>query len=201
MAPTIAPREANDGFMRSDITFIIIIVSVAIVSMAMMAFLISCIVRRRKAQKYEQAPNPNPNPYITKEQKAKQRKFSDLETMEEVEIQRQEMIYKSLATRASPRTLHHRHSEENDDNDDNVDTEVPRKSLRSEWKEWEANIQRDRSISLDSHPGLDLFGGSCSLLTPTPSRAGSPSRHPLVARNFMSPPPPTLHRIPDKRET
>ena len=89
----------------------------------------------------------------------KARNTSQEDAEEHRELQRQFMIRKSLASRTTSRTESRmerdsreatRSSSDYDSEDDNLRPA----SLMSDWKEFEANIQRERSASLEKHPSL-----------------------------------------------
>jgi len=89
----------------------------------------------------------------------KSRNASQEDAEEHQELQRQFMIRKSLASRTTSRTESRvenetrkvlRSSSDYDSGDDNLRPA----SLMSDWKEFEANVQREPSASLESHPSL-----------------------------------------------
>ncbi|KAL6403272.1 hypothetical protein AUP68_12612 [Ilyonectria robusta] len=70
--------------------------------MALLAFLVSCLVKKNP-QDTEEDPKSFKT-FMTKSKGAKKRKMSDADKEDEEDVQRQIMIRKSLASRASSRT-------------------------------------------------------------------------------------------------
>ncbi|KAH7328736.1 hypothetical protein B0I35DRAFT_473410 [Stachybotrys elegans] len=70
--------------------------------------------------------------------------------LDQDEVQRQDLIRKSLASRpssvSSAETL-------NDENEQAIDREN-RQSYKSEWKSWEAGVALERAVSLEQHPAF-----------------------------------------------
>ncbi|KAM7200636.1 hypothetical protein V8F33_003841 [Rhypophila sp. PSN 637] len=102
----------------------------------------------------------------------------------EDEQQRKAMIRKSLATR-SMNSLESQFSRTSS----RIETEFfemeeeETANLRDDWKEWEARVQRERTLSGEQHPLAP------ELAIPRPTRSRSPSRGPLLGQQAPSPPP------------
>ncbi|OBS26661.1 hypothetical protein FPOA_00603 [Fusarium poae] len=96
------------------------------------------------------------------------------------------MIRKSLQSRASSRTT----ARPEDNNNYETEEEDSSTSLRTDWKAYEADIQRNKSTLMRSHPGVDR--------TRIQTRAGSSSSRPLPqsfgssSTNPYSPTSPTM---------
>jgi hypothetical protein len=106
----------------------------------------------------------------------KKRTKSGLEKTDKEDYQRSSIIRKSLQSRASSRATMRP--------EDNYDTEEEDEdratSLRTDWKAYEADIQRNKSTLMRSHPGVDRAriqnrGGSSR---PPPQSFGSSSSNP-----------------------
>jgi hypothetical protein len=91
---------------------------------------------------------------------------SGLSKTDDQNHQRSNMIRKSLQSRASSRTTGR------PQDNDNYDTEEEDSStsLRTDWKAYEADIQRNKSTLMRCHPGVDR--------TRIQTRAGSSSSRP-----------------------
>lgn len=152
MAPFIISRDTqNGGLLESEIATIVVAVSIVVIVTVIIVSFISCIVRRRKTRKYEQAPNPTQ--YPTGPEQARQ-KLPGLSRTNHEEIQRQAIISKSLAARHPARPLH-RLSLVNEEEEERNEMKRKSNGLRKGWKDWEASMRGDRSVLLDSHPGID----------------------------------------------
>lgn len=115
----------------------------------------------------------------------KKRTKSDLEKVEEEDHQRQIMIRKSLQSRASSRATDR---VEFDDGDTEEEERNP--GLKSDWKAYEADIQRNRSKLMRIHPGVDR----------SRARAGSSSKRPQpypFPSSSANPQSPTLSITPE----
>jgi hypothetical protein len=102
----------------------------------------------------------------------KKRTKSGLSKSDNEDHQRSIMIRKSLQSRASSRATGR-------PGDDNYDTEEEDSStsLRTDWKAYEADIQRNKSTLMRSHPGVDR--------TRIQTRGGSSSSRPQP-QSFLS---------------
>ncbi|KPM43878.1 hypothetical protein AK830_g2681 [Neonectria ditissima] len=168
--------------------------------MAILAFLVSCLVKKRQDAPEDDDPKTFMT-FMTKNKK--QRKMSDLDKFGEDDAQRQIMIRKSLASRASSRTttttrnskgkapLEAEDLEDDDDDDDEeLDNERSSDSLKTDWKAYEADLQRNRSVLIRRHPGVDRSSTGGSSTTPlSPISPTSPTL-PMSPTSPMSSMPP-----------
>ncbi|KAF7544751.1 hypothetical protein G7Z17_g9694 [Cylindrodendrum hubeiense] len=174
--------------------------------MAILAFLVSCLVKKNR-QDQDQDEDPRSfKTFMTKSKAAKKRKMSDADKEDDEDIQRQVMIRKSLASRASSRTTNRvskgkapqRDGDDDDDDDDDEDDEEQpvnnRKpnSLKTDWKAYEADLQRNRSVLIRRHPGVDRSAGGSSTTPLSPISATSPtSPTSLMSSTFSASPRPS----------
>jgi hypothetical protein len=96
-----------------------------------------------------------------------------------VDVQREVLIRKSLASRHGSITS----SPTNSATDDDIETEE-RQDMRTDWKEWEARIHHERSTSSESHPALGRSSNEPEDLTIHPALrqvSSSPGWRPLNA--------------------
>ncbi|RSL49233.1 hypothetical protein CEP54_012514 [Fusarium duplospermum] len=117
----------------------------------------------------------------------KKRTKSEVGKVEEEDHQRQIMIRKSLQSRASSRATD-RVREDFDDGDTEEEERNP--GLKSDWKAYEADIQRNRSKLMRCHPGVDR----------SRARAGSSSKRPQPypsPSSSANPQSPTLSSTPE----
>lgn len=114
--------------------------------------------------------------------------------IEQVDHQREIIIRKSLASRASssgtfrlaPDAPQHQ-TQPHDYDDTDEDTQA---GLRCDWKAFEADLQRNRSTLIRRHPGVDHS-------TATNSQSSSSYRHfDSIASSSRSPPLSNTHRSP-----
>ncbi|KAF5021822.1 hypothetical protein F66182_6115 [Fusarium sp. NRRL 66182] len=104
----------------------------------------------------------------------KKKSNSDLDRMDQQDSQRLSMIRKSLQSRASSRATM-RPDEYNYDTEEEDDS----KSLRTDWKAYEADIQRNKSVLMRSHPGVDRTrAAGSSSQRPQPQSFESSSTNP-----------------------
>lgn len=199
MAPLIERENTDDSnALREHKTTrtVWVVVSVAVVSLAFLTVVAIVGIKWYKGRVCNDAVNKNP--YIAKKEISRRRNMSDLDRFEEEELQRQFMIRKSLASRTSSWTdsrLYETVSEEQHD----MAEEDRFGNLRSDWKEWEAKLQRERSRSCESHPAVDPSTKSrANLAVPAPARADSPSRRMNRSPTPRPAPSPALPRIPSK---
>ena len=107
----------------------------------------------------------------------KKRTKSGLSKPDTEDYQRSIMIRKSLKSRVSSRATGRPEDENYDTEEEDSNT-----SLRTDWKAYEADIQRNKSTLMRSHPGVDRTriqtrGGSSSS-RPLPQSFGSSSTNP-----------------------
>lgn len=177
MAPQLVVRAGNaldhlDNGIKAWVIVLICLVSVVIV--AVIIYL--AIIYYNKRQDYKSVPQrtlPNPNQDFSRKRKT----LNSDRLGEEQELQRRSMIQKSLAERTSSQ-IDNRLSQMSND-----DWEAHRSrpgSVINDWKEYEANIYRERSRSPENHPELQhpLLRSQepCPLAAPSPIMAGAP-RH------------------------
>ncbi|KAJ3523161.1 hypothetical protein NM208_g12559 [Fusarium decemcellulare] len=152
--------------------------------MAILAYLYSWVKPRQNRQE-EQHSNKSFTSFMTKKRRTK----SDLSKADDEHSQRQIMIRKSLQSRASSRATDRICDEfENDGCDTEEEDRNP--GLKSDWKAYEADIQRNRSTLMRSHPGVDRSGRV---------RAGPSSRRPQrysYGSSSTGPQSPTLSSTP-----
>ncbi|RSL76704.1 hypothetical protein CEP51_009719 [Fusarium floridanum] len=128
----------------------------------------------------------------------KKRTKSDVVKVEEEDHQRQIMIRKSLQSRASSRATD-RVTEDYEDGDTEEEERNP--GLKSDWKAYEADIQRNRSTLMRCHPGIDrsrVRAGSSSKRPqpypyPSPSSSANP-QSPTLSITPESPASPGIGR-------
>lgn len=173
---------------------ICIVATLASAAMALLAFLVSCLVKKNP-QDTEEDPKSFKT-FMTKSKGAKKRKMSDADREDEEDVQRQIMIRKSLASRASSRTTTRvsqgkapQEEDEKDDSEEDSEEDRPtnkhnQDSLKTDWKAYEADLQRNRSVLIRRHPGVDRSGGSSSKAPLSPITATSPTS----PTSHMSPP-------------
>ncbi|KAK7422615.1 hypothetical protein QQZ08_009421 [Neonectria magnoliae] len=174
--------------------------------MAILAFFISCLVKKRQDAPEDDDPKSFVN-FMTKTKGAKKRKMSDLDKVDGDDIQRQIMIRKSLASRASSRTTTTTRKSkgkgpleaegmDDDDDTEKLDNERISDSLKTDWKAYEADLQRNRSVLIRRHPGVDRSNIDGSVTTPlsplSPISPTSPTSPTSPMSSISSPPPMSL---------
>ncbi|KAH7171030.1 hypothetical protein EDB81DRAFT_188105 [Dactylonectria macrodidyma] len=192
--------------------------------MAILAFLVSCLAKkgRQDLEEEEEEQHKSFKSFMTmsKTKSAKKRKISDADKEDQDDIQRQVMIRKSLASRASSRTTDRvgkgkvpveddedEDDEEKDDDEEEEEEHTDRHrpgGLKTDWKAYEADLQRNRSVLIRRHPGVDRSGGGSSTTPLSPITATSPtsptSQTSLISPTFsLSPrpsPAPRQHTFP-----
>ncbi|KAH7163144.1 hypothetical protein B0J13DRAFT_30686 [Dactylonectria estremocensis] len=180
--------------------------------MAILAFLVSCLVKKSRQDTEEEEPKSFKSfMTMSKSKNAKKQKMPDADKEDQDDIQRQVMIRKSLASRASSRTTNRGskgkapmedgdEEEDEEKDDDEEDEEEPARGrhpagLKTDWKAYEADLQRNRSVLIRRHPGVDRSGGGSSMtpLSPiiatTPTSPTSPTS--LISPTISSPPRPS----------
>lgn len=185
--------RGNDNSKHLSPTLICVIVVSIIASMSIITFIVAWFTIRCRRRHDEEAPNLKEDE--DKAEKTFRRKTADLDRLEEEELQRQVMIRKSLASRTSLRTSSQIYE------DEEPEAERP-KSLRMDWKKWEAGIQHQRSLSTETHPGIDPTSRHTinSFATPTYSRSGSPAGLPLLDSMPQLPVPSRTVSSSDRRQ-
>lgn len=145
---------------------------------------------------------------MNKGKSAKKRKMSEVDKVDDDDVQRAVMIRKSLASRASSRTTAMDKGkgiapldDENtngidDDSEEDLDGERNSASLKSDWKAYEADLQRNRSVLIRRHPGIDRSPASASTapLTSISSTPSTTPTTPMTPMTTMSLPSTTSHR-------
>ncbi|KAI8718939.1 hypothetical protein NCS52_00674000 [Fusarium sp. LHS14.1] len=144
--------------------------------MAILSYLYSW-VKPRQSRQDEQSKTFT---FIGKKKRTK----SDIPKVDEEEDhQRQIMIRKSLQSRASSRATDRVEFEDGD-----TEEEEHNPGLKSDWKAYEADIQRNRSKLMRIHPGVDR----------SRARAGSSSKRPQpYPSSSANPQSPTLSITPE----
>ncbi|KAM5355926.1 hypothetical protein ACJ41O_002572 [Fusarium nematophilum] len=146
--------------------------------MAILAYLISWVKPRQNRQDEQQQPSRSLSNFMGK----KKRKMSDLDKIEEDDHQRAIMIRKSLQSRASSRATDRARDEFSPDQYNDSEEEERNPGLKSDWKAYEADLQRNRSTLIRSHPGVDRAAarthGGPSSRRPQPYSYGSSSTNP-----------------------
>lgn len=132
----------------------------------------------------------------------KKRTKSGLGKTDDQDHQRSNMIRKSLQSRTSSRTTTRPEDNNYDTEEEDSGTST---SLRTDWKAYEADIQRNKSTLMRSHPGVDRAriqtrAGSSSS-RPPPQSFGSSSMNPYspvsptISESTSSPASPGFGRI------
>lgn len=142
-----------------------------------LAFAATFLLRRRRLRKAQ-----HNDPYLTRKEFTRRRKMSKVDRMEEEELERRAIIRKSLASKTSSRTSQAISERLSIDEDDEAEIS-PTNSLRDDWKEWEARMQRERSNSVQDHPLL-----LSRLDIPSQTRSQSPIRRAAVTSKTASHP-------------
>ena len=166
MAP-IHHRRDNPAELKTWL--IAVAVVAAVVVTALIAYLV--IFRFRNRQYQEAAKR---DPYLTRKEWARRRKLSNLERLEEEEVQRQLILRKTLTSRTSSRHGSDRGSAE----EPRIDR--AEKSREQQWKKWEAGYAAEADNDsceghplIQEHPAVKVEGDQ------TP-RSVSPTRVPLL---------------------
>jgi hypothetical protein len=185
------------------------ITTLATPAMAFLAFLVSCLVKKDRQQCQEQDPKPFMSmTFMNKGKGAKKRKMSEVDKVDDDDVQRAVMIRKSLASRASSRTTAMDKGKGiapledddtngiDDDSEEDIDDERNPASLKSDWKAYEADLQRNRSVLIRRHPGIDRSSASASTapLTPISSTPSTTPTTPMTPMTTMSLPSTTSSR-------
>ena len=192
MAPTLALRDEDEiNFPGPEITSIALIVTAVVVCLAIVAFLVAYLFKRSKStQSYQQASNPS-HP-MSKLEDTRRRKTLEYKKLEHEDRKQQAIVSESSTTRNTTDRL----SRVSEQDEEDIAMAARFEGLRKDWKEWEAQIQQDRSISLDNHPGLNKsFRLSGDLSGSTPLRGPSTpgySRASYTTENCISPASPII---------
>lgn len=128
----------------------------------------SSISRRSFLGQYKEAQKLDP--YLSRKEFLRRQQLTPAERQEEEETQRRSMIRKSLLSRSSPRN-----SQAGSDDIDLEDGERPTRGLKEDWKEYEAQLQKERSLSGERHPSLG--SDDPIVLGPIRPQASSPQPH------------------------
>ena len=136
----------------------------SIILALVLVFAVTYFLRRRRLRQAQ-----TNDPYLSRKEFTRRRKMSKVDRMHEEELERRAIIRKSLASKASSRSsqaISEQMGIVDDDDDDGNKTGVsPTNSLKDDWKEWEARLQRERSNSIQEHP---LMSPRTSIPIPTP---------------------------------
>ncbi|KAI1383008.1 uncharacterized protein F4822DRAFT_421823 [Hypoxylon trugodes] len=198
MAPSLHRRMPDDAFdthieseTRNDdadwdamepwLIAVIVLASLTAISLIILGALY--LARRRQRTERESKEDP------LHQRDHKRRKLSDSDRMAAEELERAQMIRKSLASRTSSHgeIEGHRHSRMSDYEMEEADhSEREPMAPRDNWKDWEAGSQAQRPI-----PGVqDLEMGVHPALLPQPHPQlviSHPSRSPSPARGITPP--------------
>jgi len=195
---TPAPDGARSGIPtgNSKAWIIAIVVIGGIIVVTLLVVLVMSDHKRRQYRQTQEKESVLPRFDLIK-----RRKLSETDRLEEEEQQRRSIIRKSLASRsfqsldiqAREGGSHHRHSswgsvesrllvpsnltrhETSGTEAGSEEDEEECRTLRDDWKQWEARVRRERSISAEMHPA------ACQvpiLAIPQPSASRSPNRSP-----------------------
>lgn len=206
MAPTLLSRAEGALGTDDDGVRIALIVLISIVSALALAVVILLIIKfYKRRQQYDTVPQPSPS--IPSLESGKKPKTMRRDITEQEELQRLVMIRKSLASRTSM-VAESRASHRGDEDLDTESSSSRPGSLRSDWKEFEAGIQSQRSVSLENHPVLknspehscDSYGRRVSSPAMAELPRHSPSPH-SIRSSLASPPPvtPRTDQLPYSR--
>jgi hypothetical protein len=188
MAATVLSRATgalgtNDKGAQAGI--IIFITLVSITCLAVIAFLLFRLYKRRQYNKVHQCSGATSGlGYGTKPMQQHWKQNQGI--AEKKELERLIIIRKSLASRTSTRADSRTSSQMMDGDLDLESLSSRPTSLRDDWKEYEANIHRDRSASLENHP---ILKNSNSPQHPYESRARPLTQSPLSDRSHYAPSP------------
>ncbi|KAK4035018.1 hypothetical protein C8A01DRAFT_38530 [Parachaetomium inaequale] len=171
---------------------VVAVVGGAIVIGCTLAFVFIYYIRRRRVRR-----DSEQHPFLTRDGIVKRRTRSGTELSEEEEARRRHIIRKSLATRSScsagsglSATV---------DQVDRELEEIERQEstrLKDDWKQWEARVRHERSVSGDQHPAASAASGVPILAIPTPAKHRSPGETPSPS---PPPSPPVPPRHPGRR--
>lgn len=152
------PESSPESNSRIWVTVTVVVGSILLVAAFVTAVLV--FFRRRG---YREAKKHNPA--LSQKEFLRKMKMSAVARQEEDELQRRMMIRKSLASRSTGWSTHF-------DNDSLNIHEHEQHSLREDWKEWEARMQRERPEVAYKHPSAAALA---ELPVSTQSRPQSPS--------------------------
>jgi hypothetical protein len=166
MAPATIASQSRDRHTlsrRSETTTTVTIVGLSIlgaVSLGLLLVIVVTKLRRRRSRRSEE-PLTEKTARTWRDTLAPWPRKSTEHRSSVDETQREVLIHKSLAIRAESRASgqispasEEGANDDNNDNDNDNDLEEEQ-DLRTEWKQWEARIHHERSISAESHPALD----------------------------------------------
>ncbi|KAK3939506.1 hypothetical protein QBC46DRAFT_263083 [Diplogelasinospora grovesii] len=185
----------NDSPTGTDSSRALIITAVIAGAISLAACLFVAILtynrrRQRRKEEHQKLASFSREGFVRKKRKmsAADRQF------EEEERQRSIMIRKSLASRSS-RSMSQVMEMDRIEREEEEEELSRQKTLKDDWKEWEARLQRERTLSGERHPSttlLPLPEPSDLPAIPPPSRSRSSSRSPQHQRQQPSPPPKPL---------
>ena len=179
--------EKPQNMSPAHIWMLIGIVGGIVVLAIVVAFAMTYLLKRRRLRQAQ-----HNDPYLSHKdftRRRKRRKMSKAERVQEEELERRAIIRKSLASKTSSRTS--QAISERLSMDDEAETS-PTNSLKDDWKEWEARLQRERSDSVQDHP---LILTRLDMAIPSQTRSQSPSRRAAVISKTASRPA-TLPSLP-----
>lgn len=190
----MSPSIFGQNTTRKDTVILSLIIALSVVFVCFLIvlglFISDRIRHRRYRQLSQRGPTPDLEQSASPKQKKHSRKASLADRIEEEESQREFMIRKSYASRTSTRADSQlsKRSEETTDVGSALSATA---SMRDDWKEWEASLQMERSMSPQRHPSLASLGSSIS-------RPGMPppipeEQHPLAR---LDPKPAFLQKAP-----
>jgi hypothetical protein len=181
-------------YVNTNGTVVWIVVAVvggAIVIGCTLAFVLIYYTKRRQARRDSEL-----HPFLARDGIVKKRTRSGTELSEEEEARRRHMIRKSLATRSSCSA-----GSGSSATVEQVDRELEelerREStrLKDDWKQWEARVRHERSMSGDQHPAASAASGVPILAIPTPAKHRSHGEAPSPS---LPPNPPVPPRHPGR---
>ena len=170
MPPTFIPRDIKKR-ATSD-TIGVIVVSSAI-GLAIISIILYSLYRRYQRRRYEQAPAqqdclPTVEKHLLHVRSHSTLSENEMLQLEKEEIQRQFIIRKSLASRSSSQAESRTSRNSYGESDDECSSQS--QSIMEDWKEFEANLCSERSLLVETHPGL----------RPSPQRQCSYETHPAL---------------------
>lgn len=163
----------------TDIQAVWLIATVVFVSLIVLSVVVMVAIKCFRIRRHTKAAKNSP--YTDRKDTTRRRKMSDLDRLEEDELQRQFMIRKSLAGRTSLRTDSRLSQRSSEEQLEAVDEEESSAGLKNDWKEFEAKLNRERTMSFETHPAAEppTKPSVCAITVPAPARAdwSSPPQH------------------------
>lgn len=182
--PVLTRNDISDPQIPEDSTnsnhMIWVTVVVVVGSILLAAALVAAILVFFRRRGYREAKKHNPA--LSHKEFLRRSKMTAAARQTEEELQRRFMIRKSLASRSAEWSTQFDH--ESLDNHEHNEH-----SLKEDWKEWEARMQRERPEFAYRHPSAAVLPG---LPIPIQSRPDSPSRGPLLSGQS----PPLSRKLP-----